>query len=183
MLVASVHQGYFLTVSQLPLPWVMALCDSLSDSDEVMSEPRTKLSLLCPTETLSLLAFYTIDLFFLSSPHFHFIHYMRWLAEYIMLLWGMKKNVKRKNPLHHCPKSCSLYSVIHPHACSTQNGLIYWIPLQQWEREREGFPMCNLGEPCLGHVIEWLELWSFIFPTEPEAKNPTWEPKGIDEKE
>lgn len=63
MQLVSPRQGYFLAVSQLPLPWVMALCDSLSDSDEVMSEPRTKLSLLCPTKTLSLLAFYAIGLF------------------------------------------------------------------------------------------------------------------------
>ncbi len=86
---SSLHQGYFLTVSQLPLPWVMALCDSLSDSDEVMSEPRTKLSLLCPTETLSLLAFEAIDLFFFNlilrscTSHRHFIQPMHWLAEYI----------------------------------------------------------------------------------------------------
>lgn len=41
--------------------------DSLSDSDEVMSEPRTKLSLPCPTETPGLLAFYGIALFFSQS--------------------------------------------------------------------------------------------------------------------
>ena len=73
----SLHQGYFITVSQLPLPWVMARRDSLSDSDEVMSEPRTKLSLPCPnrnTEFISLPSnspiFSFIYLFFLSNPWF-----------------------------------------------------------------------------------------------------------------
>ena len=62
----------------------------------------------------------------------HFIYYMRWLAEYITLKGGGGvKNGKRKNPLHCCLDSLSLYSVIHPEACSTRNCPIYRLPLQQ----------------------------------------------------
>lgn len=73
MYLTSLNQGYFLTVSQPPLPWVMVCRDSLSDSDEVMSEPRTKLSLPFPTDTPSLLAVYRIGLFFRSNTAFYHI--------------------------------------------------------------------------------------------------------------
>lgn len=117
----------------------MAVCDSLSDSDEVMSEPRTKLSLLCPTETLSLLAFEAINLFFsLSNPSFlhlnqplHTAHALVGRLYNVVVRQEKKKNGKRKNPLHCCLDSWSLYSVIHPEACSTRNGPIYRVPLQQ----------------------------------------------------
>lgn len=42
-----------------------------------------------------------------------------------------------KDPLHRCPQSESLCSVIHPRACSAPNGFIYRVPLQQWERGKE----------------------------------------------
>lgn len=44
---------------------------------------------------------------------------------------------KGKDPLHRCPQSESLCSVIHPGACSAPNGFIYRVPLQQWERGKE----------------------------------------------
>lgn len=119
MQLPSLHQGYFLTVSQLPPPWVMALCDSLSDSDEVMSEPRTKLSLLCPTETQSLLAFGAIEVplfFFLSNLSFlrqnyplHTLHAVGGRIHNTAVRQDEKKREgKRKNPLQHCLDSRSL---------------------------------------------------------------------------
>lgn len=114
----SLHQGYFLTVSQLPLPWVMARGDSLSDSDEVMSEPRTKLSLPCPnrnTEFISLpsnspIFFVFIFFIFLSNPWFlhitvpfHTQHALAGTIHNVVVSQGGKKNAKRKKSIIELP--------------------------------------------------------------------------------
>ena len=138
MQLASLRQGYFLTVSQLPLPWVMALRDSLSDSDEVMSEPRTKLSLLCPTEALSLLASYALGLFFSfffyrilcsSTLHCHFIHLHAMADRIHNTEFRLVKNSKRKQSITSLLGVIEPMCVIHPAACSTWNSLIYTVPL------------------------------------------------------
>lgn len=59
---------------------------------------------------------------------------------------------KGKDPLHRCPQSESLCSVIHPEACSAPNGFIYRVPLQQWERGKELCAFAINKSPS-GHVI------------------------------
>lgn len=131
MYLTSLNQGYFLTVSQPPLPWVMVCRDSLSDSDEVMSEPRTKLSLPFPTETPSLLAVYGIGLFFpdliLRSTTLccHFIHCTHCLAESTILQWDREKCKEEKSII-------SLLGVAEPLWCNSSWSLfnLKWPYLQ-----------------------------------------------------
>lgn len=111
----------------------MVGCDSLSDSDEVMSKPRTKLSLPCPTEAPSLLASYGIALFFsyliLHSTTFccHFIRLVHCLVECAMLEWDREKCKEEKSitsllrvrePLW-CNSSWSLFKLKWPYLQSS----------------------------------------------------------------
>lgn len=103
--------------------------DSLSDSDEVMSEPRTKLSLPCPTETPSLLAFPIFSYLILRSTTLccHFILCLYCLVECATLEWDREKCKEEKSitsllrvggPLW-CNSSSSLFKLKWPYLQSS----------------------------------------------------------------
>lgn len=151
----------------------MVCRDSLSDSDEVMSEPRTKLSLLCPTETPSLLAFYGIGLFFyliLRSTTLccHFTR-MHCLAECTMLQREGEKCKEEKS-------ITSLHGVRGPLWCNSSRSLfnLQWPYLQssittmrkQGERgwvkcERSCVYLAFMGNHIL---VLWLNDWIWCNP-------------------
>lgn len=161
----------------------MALLDSLSASDEVMSEPRTKLSLLCPTETRRLLAPATPRT---PSP----FNLILWIRLFVLVLHTQHASAgtirstaegeqvgegwrpyKGKDPLHRWPQSESLCSVIHPGACSPPNGFIYTVPLQQWER---GKALCVFA---INNIVQ-LTWWVFsLFCPGPISRLDLWMPR------